>query len=292
MSITAVSFGRDLDAVAKSGDMQYNRQGRNISRSIYADKNNEDTFSSSKKTANHAKKRHLRPTVKAFIAGMLTPLTLMGGAKVNDAVNSPKSKITIPFDSKSSSISKVSDTYGVDPEIIAVYNGITDKTDMSKIKELDIPSEFDYLQKEIDEKEAKLHKKGLSDTKRMQLEEETLALKAKQKEQQLVAKTYTDGNYIYYLVNTPEESPEMVREYGKFGIPSETFKDLFDIKDGELKRFNDLNYVIRWDESKNGATPITYKDYTVSSINYGSLIKVYKSAVDQKDISLKSFYDE
>lgn len=199
--------------------------------------------------------------LKTFALGILTSLAVVQGSNM---INQPAQSVTVPVDS-STSLVELADLYDSDIDAILNYNNLASSEDLALAGEIVIPSAFDYLQEEIDKLQDKLYNKDLSEQERADIEAKLAAYQEKQELQQSIATSYTDGKYVYYTIN---ELPD-----GNSSINVETFKDIFDIKDGALRKYNDLDYVWARDED---APPEDrgYRDYTGERLHVGQTVKV------------------
>lgn len=135
---------------------------------------------------------------------------------------------------------------------------------------ISVPVSYDYLQDMIDELQDKLYDKNLSDEEREQIEEQLAKYKDKQALQKSIAAVYTDGKYVYYTIT---DIPENINPSGTGRINVETFKDIFDIEDGALKKYNDIDFVWAYDED-SAEYEKGYRDYTVGTLRIGDTVKV------------------
>lgn len=226
----------------------------------------QDTYTPTRKSSrqNTKQKQQIIPKqLKAFAAGVLAALAVTQGAQV---VNQPSEVVSIPADSLTS-LTEIAQTYDSDIDAILNYNDVVDEADLSQLDEVKVPSNFDYLQDEIDSLQAKLYSGNLSPEERVQIEDKIAQYQEKQELQQSIASVYTDGKFVYYtIVDVPED-------IGFSGINVEKFKDIFDIKDGALKKYNDIEYTWARDPE---APPEDdgYRDYTVASLKIGDTVKV------------------
>lgn len=215
-------------------------------------------------SARNNKKKQIVPVpLKTFAAGVLAALAVTQGAQV---INQPSEVISIPVDN-STSLTEVAQTYDSDIDAILNYNGIANEVDLSQLDSIKVPSSYDYLQDEIDKLQNELYHSNLSSEERAEIEDKIAQYKEKQQLQQSIANVYTDGKYVYYtIIDIPED-------IGFSGINVEKFKDIFDIKDGALKKYNDIDYTWAFDED---APPEDegYRDYTVASLRVGDTVKV------------------
>ncbi|MCD7779499.1 MAG: hypothetical protein LUH05_02365 [Candidatus Gastranaerophilales bacterium] len=296
MNISAVSFGNkeDYDIDIPSWVNDNHRPQSTLERTPQKDQFQKQPVkktshnSSVKKQGNNHKntkgKRKIKGSVRGFAAGVLSVLMVNAGiAGVSQIGNT--NTVTIPYDD-SSSIYEIADTYDVDAEAILSYNGITEDTDLEELTEISIPSSYDYIQDEIDSLQEKLYNTKTSDEEREEISEQINALKEKREYQQNIATVYTDGKYVYFEIKEIDEnSPEEIYENFKYGINVEIFKDIFDIEDGAVRKYNNLSRVYvsgdpEVEEDKG------YYSYSNNRFSAGDVIKVPVKSIMTDDISL------
>jgi hypothetical protein len=223
---------------------------------------------------------------KTLLAGSALALLL---SNIPAKSLNPKGNLTIPFDSKNTSIAEISKTYNVDEDAITAYNNIQDNADVSEISEIKVPSSFDYLQNRIEEKQTELYSENLSEEDRKNTEKEIEALFKKQEEQNQIANVYSDGEFVYLNINISDDLPSDLKEKYKFGINIETLKKLFDIADGGIENNNELN--VR-DDAYGKYGNDNYKDYTQNWFHNGDVVKVPVSSIQKDGINLNGYYQE
>ena len=280
MNISLISFkgdnNRGLDVDIPNWVNNRHPQSRRVT-SQYERTPERDTFYSSERQTNRPtsrrtgrtsgrnnKKKQIIPVpLKTFAAGVLAALAVTQGAQV---INQPSDVISIPVDS-STSLTEIAQNYDSDIDAILSYNDLAEEADISELDSIKVPSSYDYLQNEIDKLQDKLYHSNLSPEERAEIEDKIAEYKEKQQLQQSIANVYTDGKYVYYtIIDIPED-------IGYSSINVEKFKDIFDIKDGALKKYNDIDYTWAFDED---APPEDegYRDYTVASLKVGDTVKV------------------
>ena len=254
----------------------------------YKNPNTQDEFRSSRSKQNpqknkvtHKRKKSLVPLpVKTFAAGVATVLLLNSGNSIGKAT---KDVVNVQFDGNPYTLIEIADQYGCDEDIIRQYNGIESDADINSLSSLKVPKEYNYLDDEIEKLQETLYSSKLSDEERKDTAEKVEALKNKKSMQEQVAKAYTDGKYIYYIIN-------LTMDNGKdfySGINVEKFKDLFDIKDGQIKTYNKLNYF--WSKDTNFEEDKGYFDFTGHIFHTGDVVKISAKGVDTKNIDLEEF---
>ena len=239
---------------------------------------------SQRNRVNHKRKKSVIPLpVKTFAAGVASVLLLNFGTAIAEPT---KDVAKVPFDGTPYSLTEIAEQYGCDEDIIRQYNGIKNDEDLNSLPEILVPTKYNYIDDEIEKLQESLYSSKLSAEERNGIEDKISALKDKQAMQQQVAKAYTDGKYIYYIINLTDENGQPFQG----GINVETFKDLFDIKDGQIKRYNDLTSV--WRKDTDFEEDKGYFDYTGNIFHTGDVIKVSDKGVDTKDIDLEGFIEE
>lgn len=232
-----------------------------------------------KKTTNkqaHSRKKAPSPI---SVATRTFLITLAASAGLNLAVaqaDKVPATVTVPI-TPSSSIVELADTYDVDLDAILDFNDISSEADLAACSEIEIPSTFDYLQVEIDELQNKLFDNDLSKEERAEIEDRINQLEDKRELQQAVATVYTDGKYVYYLINEQSEG-------FSGGINVEVFKDIFDIGDRALRRNNNLDS--HWEKDSDNPEDDGYYDYTGNYFYSGETYKVRVNDVEKDDINL------
>ncbi len=265
MNISTVSFGA---AAYKNGRTQ------NSQRTSYVQKQ-----PAAKDQIELKRKAYIQKQKKRkFFDGIKTTITALAVAASIHSCNANKDNINaveIPFDYNNTSISEIAEIYNSDEDIIFAYNNIDEDTNLSEIEEITVPMVYSSTQNKIDDLQNKLFSDNISDKKRSSIEEEIKELKEQKEIQDAVALSYTDGKYIYYKLNpsSEETSDEVQKIYSYGSINVETFKDLFNIKDGTLKKYNNLSF--SFESNEYGG----YKDYTRGHLSSGDIVKVPLSAI-------------
>lgn len=278
MNIQSISFMGKYDSMRRS----LPRYQYDIAQDEYIPSRPQQN--SQRNRVNNKRKKSIIPIpVKTFAAGAATVLLLNLGTSLAQPT---KDVVKVPFDGQSYSLSEISEQYGCDEEIIRQYNGIENDDDLSSLPEILVPTEYNYIDDEIGKLQESLYSSKLSDKERSSIEEKIDALKDKKAKQQQVAKAYTDGKYIYFIVNLTDENGEPLQS----GINVEVFKDLFDIKDGQIRKYNKLDSV--WKKDTDFEEDKGYYDYTGNIFYTGDVIKISDNGVDTKDIDLAGFIAE
>lgn len=284
MNISAVSFsGTNRSYYNNTTNTRTNRQS-------YRNSAQQDEFHTSRPVepkeprGKQTKKKGLPLPLTTFIIGTaFSCLVNMGiTAEPNEKL------LTIPFDYNQISIHELAEIYNINEQVLLDFNNITINTNFADLEEIKVPYSFDYVNDEIEELKTKLYSKRLDADERREIENRIIALNAKQDEQDCVACAYSDGKYVYYVIEFDEDAPEDIKDKYQYGINVETFKKLFDIKDKAIRRHNDLDS--DWEANENGQGG--YYDYTGNWFHNGDIIKVPVSAVKIDDIDLSKYLEE
>lgn len=223
---------------------QYGQQQRQYGQRNRYD--NQDSWQPQNKNKQAVK--NIKTPVATFVAGLLTALA------ITHPIENTPSTVQIPFDSTTDNITEIAEAYNLDEEIIERYNGIITEDDLTDKENLTIPSTYNYINDEIEKIQEKLYSDNLKPEKREEYEEKMLALQNKLELQEKYAKTYTNGEKVYYIIQED--------------INVETFKDIFDIKNGAIKDNNEIGN--SWYSDEYGSM----KDYTGEILRRNQLIKV------------------
>lgn len=268
MNISKVSF------CGNSNYSQYDNYGRNTER-VRADLRKETGFdeyvSSSDKTSkkpSHSKKKSHNP-YKAlcllFAFGKLASMVAGGVAEPQDetTVNAKAGE----------DVNKYAVVYNMPAEAIMDYNNLSSPilgTNMT----ISIPSSFDHVGSEIEELQEDLYRRTTDAEEADEIAREIEELQDVQALQSEIATMYTDGDFVYFYITLPtdETASETQLKYNGH-INVESFKDIFGIKDGVIRKHNDMSY--SWGSDEYGG----YKDYTGNTLWNGQTIKVPTSAV-------------
>lgn len=221
----------------------------------------------------HSRKKSPSPVFVALISIAATAGLNLAVAQATDRV---PATVNVPL-TPDSSLVEIADTYDVDLDAILDFNKISSESDLAASSEIKIPSTFDYLQDEIDKLQNELYDDDLSKEERSEIEDRINQLDAKRELQQKIATVYTDGKYVYYLIN--EQSEDF-----SGGINVEEFKDIFDIEDYALRRNNNLDS--HWEKDSDIPEDDGYYDYTGNYFYSGETYKVRVRNVQKDDINL------
>lgn len=244
--------------------------------------NNKNSKQTENKPSYNIKKRIGCTSVVA--AAILTALFLGEAGMGAEPV---KNTVKIPYNSNNTSLTEIAETYDISEDAIKFYNDISDNKPLDDVKEIKIPSSFDYLSDRIKTLQEKLHSAKLSEKERTNTEKTVSALQKKREEQENVAITYSDGEFIYICIDFSETVDDEIKEKYEFGINIESLKKLFDIKEGGIENNNDINSRI---EIYSDNETKSYKDFTRNWFHNGDIIKVPLESIQMNDIDLESYY--
>ncbi len=130
------------------------------------------------------------------------------------------------------------------------------------------PENYSYIQEAIENTQDPLEKE---------------ALILKQEKQNEIATSYRDGDFVYYIINPSDEESE------PNSISVTKFKDLFDIEDGVLKKYNHLDRCYT-DTAPDPDGHRGIYTYDLHMFEEGDVIKVPINAIETDDIDLKGYY--
>ena len=148
------------------------------------------------------------------------------------------SSAVVDFDSKENSISDIAGAYNIDEDVIRYSNGIYSDNDLAEVDKLVIPMQYDYIDDEIDKKTQALFKAKPYSPEYYSIGRELDALAAKKEEQEQVADVFSDGKTVYISLKTEDESPELTKKFNGNLVSDDYIEKLFDIKEGELHKYN------------------------------------------------------
>ena len=128
------------------------------------------------KIHNYTYKRNQNKNEKQPHSGKIIPKTLatvlassalaiLLSNTPGQALNRPQ-KVTIPFDNNKTSVSEISKKYNVNEDAINAFNEINENNNISELSELKVPSDFDYIQTKIEEKQTQLYSQDLNEEER------------------------------------------------------------------------------------------------------------------------------
>ena len=171
--------------------------------------------------------------------------------------------------------------YGSTEYAIIVYNKL--QSDITPYAmELSIPAMYEHpVVAEIEEVQNELFTKKLDADERTEKHAEVAELLEIQKLQSEIATSCTDGDFVYYTITLPRDESATSTQAGYNGsINVEEFKDIFGIKDGVLRKHNNLDFT--W--GSNGYE--NYMDYTGARFYDGQTVKVPADAISMKYIEV------
>ncbi len=224
----------------------------------------DDSLELSTKQKPKKKKKNLLHDAKVFLTGSIA--TIGTAAAISVLTPAPSASVKEVYD-RNTSIEELSDNYGVSQEAIIKYNNLDVKDEFPR--EIIIPSDYDYIEDEIAKLQEHLYSGKLSDEEKAETIDKINALKEKKSVQDEVAIMYTDGKYVYFTLKDDAKSMNI-----------EDFKELFDIKDGALRKNNEIAF--EWEEDEYGG----YKDYTYSTVYPNETLKVKPSQINKNKINL------
>lgn len=268
MNISKVSF------CGNSNYSQYDNYGRNTER-VRTDLRKSTGFdeyvSSSDKTSkkpSHSKKKSHNPYKTLCLLYVFMKI----GTMFTGGLLDPQDETTINAKA-GEDINDYALVYDMPVEAIMDYNNLTSSI-LGKDMTISIPSSFDHVGSEIDELQKDLYRRTTNAEEAAEIAQEIEELQDVQKLQSEIAKMYTDGDFVYFYITLPtdETASETQLQYNGH-INVETFKDIFGIKDGVIRKHNNMDYA--WGSNEYGG----YKDYTVNTLRNGQTIKVPTSAV-------------
>lgn len=237
-----------------------------------------DTYDKTAKSTIRSGKKKQKP-INPYKLALLGLAVLKIGTMAHSCATEPKKTVSINVN-PGTAIVEIADTYGVDEDIIKSFNGLTEDT-IPRSMTITIPSEYEHpLDDKIEDLQDDLFSNKLDAKERAELEEEVKNMQEVQALQSDIAKAYTDGNYVYFQITLPQDetATDIQKQYEYGYINVEKFKDIFGIKDGVIRKYNDISYTWGSNEFHD------YKDYTNSKLYNGSIIKVPVSAISVKDI--------
>ena len=238
---------------------------------------------SATKGKNQKTKTKTKNIVKT-IAGITYSVILVGGsifgtAHYKNNENYVPESVTAEYNSTEEGLKEVADAYNIDEEIIEYINNIDEYDDIKENNELIIPSKYEYLSDEANNILDKLYKSKDMDTNDIQKYGRIIdALNKKKEEQERISSMYTDGEYVYIALKDFSSEKELGEIYGGNSLTDDYISELYDIKDGELRKYN--TYGFSADKNVKGAT-----------VASGTILKVPKSSIDKENINLEKYME-
>ncbi len=221
----------------------------------------------SRTSKGHNKKAHNPYKTACLIAAFLKLASMVAGG-----VTEPQD--TTDVNAKAGeSVDKYAIVYDIPADVIMDYNNLSNPI-FGTNTTISIPSMFDHVGEKIDELQEDLYKRGTDFAEAAEITEQIEELQDVQQMQSEIATMYTDGDFVYFLITLPtdETATETQRQFDGY-INVEKFKDIFGIKDGVIRKYNDVEY--SWGSDEYGG----YKDYTGNILRNGETVKVPVSAV-------------
>ena len=211
---------------------------------------------------------------RIVVTVIMTALSALGLKEGRDLLEyQPEvSSAVVDYNSKENDIADIAKTYNVDEDVIRYSNGIYSDNDLSEVNQLTIPTRYDYLDDVIDDKTQELYRSKPYSEQYYSIGKELDALNAKNEKQEEIADTYCDGETVYISLKDEEDDPKLAQQYEDSLVPVDYIEKLFDIKDGELHKYNTF-------VSKNK------NQY----IQLGTTLKVPKSSIDTDNINLSDY---
>lgn len=251
-------------------------------RSSYSQRTNprqaeQDSYKPSKRRVYGSKKRH-----NPFLSTMKTVAATLAAVSVvnvcSTQVQKVPAEVTVPY-TPQASITELAEIYDVDVEAIIDHNNIISDNDLLVRSELVIPSDFDYVQEKIETLKNKLYDEDLTVEERNEIQETIQLLEAKKEYQDSIATVYTDGKYVYFEIKDASETFS-----GSINV--EKFKNVFDIKDGEMRRYNMDKIKGDWEKDTDFEFDDGYFDYTGNYLTTGETYKVKVKSIESEEINL------
>lgn len=253
MNISQVSFCGNRNY---SQYDSYEKNTEKVKADLRKDTGFDEYISSSDKTSkktSHSKKKSHNP----YKALCLIYAFIKIGSMLAAGVGEPQEQTTVNVKA-GEDVNKYAVVYDMPVETIMDYNNLSSSilgTDMT----ISIPSSFDHVGDEIAELQEDLYRRTTDEEEAEKIVQKIEKLQNVQKDQAEIATMYTDGEFVYFLINSK--------------INVEDFKDVFGIKDEVIREHNDMDFF--WDSDEYGG----YKDYRANTLNEGQTIKVPTSAV-------------
>lgn len=212
----------------------------------------------------HKKKKPINP----YKLGLLGLAALKLLSVMHSCATEPDPTATV-FANAGEDVGIYAEMYGSSEEAIMAYNKLQSDV-LGQNMEIVIPSLYEHpVDDEIEELQENLFSNSLDTDERAKTEDEIAQLQALQQLQDETAVSYTDGDYIYFTITNPE------------GVNVETFKGIFGIKDGVVKKHNDIGFT--WGSNEYGG----YMDYTGAHLREGQTIKVPTGSVSMKYVEVE-----
>lgn len=225
-----------------------------------------DSFESNNNTnvQNNKKKKPMNP----YKLGLLGLAVLKMLSMMHSCATEPD-PTAIAFANAGEDVGMYAERYGSSEEAIMAYNKLSSDI-LNEDMELVIPALYEHpVDGEIEELQEDLYSNKLDAEERTQTEEEIAQLQALQQLQDETAVSYIDGDYIYFTIKNPD------------GVNVETFKGIFGIKDGVVKKHNDIDFT--WGSNEYGG----YMDFTGAYLREGETIRIPNGSVAMKYVDVE-----
>ena len=257
------------------------------------DDDDDNTKASSKKSkktkGDQTKSAVTKKVIKGAVSVIMAVLSALGvyhsGAKILDG---KATYAIVDFDPDTQTIDEMSEIYGVDKDVLLKCNNLDDEKDLEDTHELKIPSTYTYIDEAITSTTKELYRgKGDSETEQTK-GDELDKLVQKDNEQEDISYSYTDGDYVYIKIKDFRENQDLAEKYGSYSLSSDYVMTLFDIKSGELQKYNSLDdKEVVYDTE--GTLSGSRKDSDEAMVESGSVIKVPVSSIDTENIDLSNY---
>lgn len=211
---------------------------------------------------------------RVVMAIIMTALSALGIKEGKDMLEYEPDicSATIGFNSEEHNLSDIANNYNIDEDVIRYSNGIYSDNDLSELDSLIIPTQYDYMSDIIDSKTQALYKSKPYSPEYYSLGKELDALNKKQEEQETIADMFSDGKTVYISLKTEEENPELSKKFEGNLVSDGYIEKLFDIKSGELHKYN---------------TFLSKDNYQY--VTLGTTVKVPVSSIDSDNINLYGY---
>ncbi len=225
-------------------------------------KQKQDEFISTRK----AVKKPAHTVRNAYIAGFMTALAAIFSANLyEDVKNYTPDNVTISYDSEDDNLETIAEMYDSSSYIITARNGINENGE-GNIQELVVPRKISLLDEKIEDIQDNLYSSKISQEKREEKQEQLNKYNNIKTHQNSVADVYKEDGYTYFVIR-----PDVDR------INVEAFKNLFAIKDGAIKKNNEISYKYVEDKNYSGGG---YIDWSEANLYAGDTIKVKNNQID------------
>ncbi len=212
---------------------------------------NRETLQRTRVREQKAQQRKTQAIKERAIAAAIAFTLLAGGGVAVPAAHDYITRFdtaSANYDALGHTVSEVASWSGINEKAILLANDISSADEV--VDDIVLPVEYDVFHEEIESIKSKLDNPDLSDEKRDELTERLALLCDKQEAAYELGETYIDedGKFVYIIPN----------EY----TSTETIKEIYGIKDGVLKEYNNLSY--QWGINTEVDVHQGYKDYTGS----------------------------